>query len=150
MYLYNHCFKLMYLYILFIVLMCFSLYPLVSVRFDFFREKTGLARFDSVFFGLTQFFRFGLVFLVWLVLARFFFVSVRFFWFFTYKTETEPASFFKILIGLICFFQFGFYKFFFYFLSLINFLIFCLSLVAPRLLNQALFFYSFLLFGWAL
>jgi hypothetical protein len=80
-----------------------------SVRFGFFRAKTGsnrfgsvfpvLARFSrfwlgfsgfgSVFFGLARFFRFGSV------LARFFFRffigfgSVRFFRFFVYKTETE-------------------------------------------------------------
>jgi hypothetical protein len=86
-----------------------------SVRFGFFRAKTGSNRFGSVFSVLARFFpvlarffRFGSV------LARFFFRffvgfgSVRFF---CYKTETEPAGFFKKLIGF--FFRFGFFSFFF-------------------------------------
>ena len=93
---------------------------LVSVRFGFFRAKTGSNRFGSVFPVLARFFsvwlgffglaRFWLGFSsltrFWLGLARFFvgFGSVRFFWFFAYKTETEPAGFFKNLIGLIGFF----------------------------------------------
>jgi hypothetical protein len=90
---------------------------LVSVRFGFFREKTGSNRFGSVFSVWLGFFRFGSVLARFFqfdsVLARFgsvffrFFVgfgSVRFFWFFAYKTETEPAGFFKNLIGLISFF----------------------------------------------
>ena len=92
----------------------------VSVRFGFFRAKTGLlgfSGFGSVFSVLARFFP-GLarIFSVWLGffglalfwlgfsgLARFFSgflsVSVRFF---AYKTE--PAGFFKNLIGLIGFF----------------------------------------------
>ena len=91
----------------------------VSVRFGFFREKTGSNRFGSVFPVLAWFFRFGSVFQfgsvfpVWLgfgsVFFRIFFSSVRFFRFFAYKTETKPAGFFKILIGLIGFF----FRFFF-------------------------------------
>jgi len=57
----------------------------VSVRFGFFRAKTGSNRFGSVFPVLARFFRFGSVFLVWLGfsgLARFWLgflsVSVRF------------------------------------------------------------------------
>jgi hypothetical protein len=65
----------------------------VSVRFGFFRAKTGLARFGSVFSGFGSVFSgFGSVFSVWLgffpVFCRF--GSVRFFRFFVYKTETEP------------------------------------------------------------
>jgi hypothetical protein len=65
----------------------------VSVRFGFFRAKTGSNRFGSVFPVLARFFS------VWLGfsgLARLFFRffvgfgSVRFFWLFAYKTETEP------------------------------------------------------------
>jgi len=82
----------------------------VSVRFGFFRVKTGLARFFQFWLGFFRFwlgfFRFGSVFSVWLGfgsvfpvwlgLARFFFWffvgfgSVRFFRFFGYKIETEP------------------------------------------------------------
>jgi hypothetical protein len=84
-----------------------------SVRFGFFRAKTGsnwfgsvfpvLARFSRFWLGFFRFwlgfFRFGSVFSVWLGffgLTRFFFWffvgfgSVRFFRFFVYKTETEP------------------------------------------------------------
>ena len=59
-----------------------------SVRFGFFRAKTGSNRFGSVF---SVFSGFGSVFPVWL---GFLSVSVRFgfsvFRFFVYKTETEP------------------------------------------------------------
>jgi hypothetical protein len=85
--------------------------------------------------GLARFFRFGLVFLVWLgfgsvwlgfFLVLFCFGSVRFFWFFAYKTETEPADFFKILIGF--FFRFGFFGYLFSgFLGLIGFSVFLLT-----------------------
>jgi hypothetical protein len=76
-----------------------------SVRFCFFRAKTGSNRFGSVFSVLAQFFSvlawffsvwlgFGSVFPVWLgffpVFCRFRFGSVRFVRFFAYKTETEP------------------------------------------------------------
>jgi hypothetical protein len=78
----------------------------VSVRFGFFRAKTGSNRFGSVFPVLARFSRFWLGFFwFWLgffpVFCRFRFGSVRFF---VYKTETEPAGFFKKLIGLIGFF----------------------------------------------
>jgi len=110
-----------------------------SVRFGFFRTKTGSNRFGSVFpilarfsrfwlgffrfwlgfFGLARFFRFGSVFF------RFQFGSVWFFWFFAYKTE--PAGFFKNLIGF--FFRFGFFGYFFSgFLCLIGFPVFLLTL----------------------
>jgi len=46
-------------------------------RFGFFRGKTGSNRFGSVLARFSG-------------LARFFLVSVRFFWFFAYKTETKP------------------------------------------------------------
>jgi hypothetical protein len=91
-----------------------------SVRFGFFRAKTGSNRFWLVFFGLARFFRFGSV------LARFFFRffvgfgSVRFFRFFGYKTETEPAGFFKNLIGLIGFFFGSVFLVFFFRFSRFN------------------------------
>jgi hypothetical protein len=121
-----------------------------SVRFGFFRAKTGSNRFGSVFPVLAQFSRFwlgffqfwlgflgfglvfsgfGSVFSVWL---GFFLVFCRvrfgFFRFFAYKTETEPAGFFKNVIGLIGFF-FGlvFSVIFSGFLGLIGFPVFLLT-----------------------
>jgi len=94
----------------------------VSVRFGFFRAKTGSNRFGSVFSGSGSVF-FGL--------ARFFSgflsVSVRFFWFFVYKTE--PAGFFKNLIGLIGFFFGSVFSVIFFsgFLGLIGFPVFLLT-----------------------
>jgi hypothetical protein len=78
----------------------------------------GKNRFKPVWLGFSGF---GLVFLV---LARFRFGSVRFF---TYKTETEPAGFFKILIGF--FFDSVFSIFFSSFLALIGFSIFFSPLI---------------------
>ena len=64
---------------------------LVSIRFGYFRTKTG-------FFSLAQFFS------VWL---GFFSIWVRFFRFQAYKNKTEPVSFFKNLISLIKFFLYN-------------------------------------------
>jgi len=95
-----------------------------SVRFGFFRAKTGSNRFGSVFSVLARFFRFGSVFPVWLGFGSVFFPffvgfgSVWFFRFFAYKTE--PAGSFKNLIGF--FFQFGFFGYFFF-----GFLVFLLT-----------------------
>jgi hypothetical protein len=61
-----------------------------SVRFGFFRAKTGSNRFGSVFSvwlgfsGLARFF------------SGFLSVSVRFFWFFVYETEPNQPVFSKI------------------------------------------------------
>jgi len=74
--------------------------------------------FGSVFRTKTGSNWFGLVFSVWLGLARFF-------QFQAYKTETEPAGFFKILIGLIIFFHSSVLSvIFFCFLGLIGFSVF--------------------------
>ena len=96
-----------------------------SVRFGFFRAKTGSNRFGSVFPVLARFFP---------VLARFFSsflsVSVRFgfFGFLLIKTKpnrTEPTRFFKNLIG---FFSVRFFLLFFSgFLGLIGFPVFLLT-----------------------
>ena len=91
----------------------------VSVRFGFFRVKTGLARFFQFWLGFFRFwlgfFRFGSVFSVWLGFGSVFPVWLGlarfFFWFFVYKTETEPAGFFKNLIG---FFSVRFFRLFFF------------------------------------
>jgi hypothetical protein len=77
---------------------------------QFFRAKTGLARFFRFWLGfLSGFFRFGSVFPVPGL-----------------KNRTEPVGFFKILIGLIWFFErFGFFGYFFSgFLGLIGFSVF--------------------------
>jgi hypothetical protein len=75
-----------------------------------------------------------LIFSVWLGFGSVFsgLGSVRFFQFQAYKTETESVGFFKILIDLIDFFYgLVFSVIFFYFLGLIDFLIF---LLAPNIL----------------
>jgi hypothetical protein len=58
--------------------------------------KTGSNRFGSIFPVFSVLARFFPVWLGFSGLARFFVGSV---WFFVYKTETEPAGFFKNLIG---------------------------------------------------
>jgi hypothetical protein len=76
----------------------------VSVRFGYFRTKTGwFFRFGSVFPVLLGFFP------VWLGFFLFGFGSVWFFQFQVYRTE--PVGFLKILIGF--FSRFGFSIFFF-------------------------------------
>jgi len=82
----------------------------------FFRTKTGLNRFGSVFSCLTRFFLFG-------------FDSIRFDFFGFRLIKPKPnqiGQFFKILINLIGFFsRFGFFNYFFSsFPGLISFLIF--------------------------
>jgi len=53
--------------------------------------------------------------------------SVPFFWFQAYKSETETVGFLKIQIGLISFFySLIFSGYFFYFLNLIDILVFLL------------------------
>ena len=90
----------------------------VSVRFGFFREKTGSNRFDSIFLVLARFF------------SGFLSVSVRFgfFGFLLIKPKpnrTEPTRFFKNLIG---FFSVRFFLLFFSgFLGLIGFPVFLLT-----------------------
>jgi len=58
------------------------------------RNRVKPTGFGSVFLGgkpvQTGLARFWLGFPGWLGLARFFSVSVRFFWFFAYKTKTKP------------------------------------------------------------
>ena len=114
-----------------------KLKPVQTDRFRFdliFLDKNRFKPVWLSFFGLAQFFWFGLVFSVQLcfgsVCFRFFlfgFSSVRFFWFRAYKTKTEPnrSVFFKILVSFfhdsvfsIIFFQFSrFNQFFGFFYS---------------------------------
>jgi len=97
------------------------------IGFGYFRTKTGSNRLGSVFSAWLGFFS-GLtrVFSVWVRFGFFDLSSVWFFRFQTYKTETEPVGFFKILIG---FFQGSVFSvILFYFISLIDFLIFLLTL----------------------
>jgi len=96
-----------------------------SVRF--FREKTGLNRFGSVFPVLARCFRFGSVFPVWLCFGSFFLVfsvSVRFFIFLLIKPKPNwTGRFFQNFNKF--FFQFSFFSCFFSnFLDLINFSVF--------------------------
>ena len=89
---------------------------LYSVRFGFFRTKTGSNRFgsvfsvlSSVFFGLAQFFP------VWVRFGFFGFSLIK-------QNRTEPVGFLKILIGF--FSRFGFFNYFSSFLNLIDFYVF--------------------------
>jgi hypothetical protein len=105
-----------------------------SVRFGFFREKTGSNRFGSVFPVLARFFPvfsvwlgFGSVFLVWL---SFFpgFLSVRF-GFLVIKPKPNQTGWFFQKFNQFnrFFFSVRFFRFFFGFLGLIGFLIFLLT-----------------------